>query len=453
MMLPKKKNPWWIFRRRIFLCAAGAILTIPLFFRIGRHWSNNPLYPYVFMPIARMFDSEFVHKMALWALKYGYAPNYIHLPDEEILESQVWSRTFRNPIGLAAGFDKNGSSFYELGNLGFGFVECGTITPQPQAGNPKPRVFRLTSDKAIINRYGFNNVGLQVAEKSLSRRLYLEQLAHLNPVTKYVVVGANVGTNKGSENPEEDYVNCVKTLGNFVDYIVVNVSSPNTPKLRELQEKDALESLVKKVQKARESLNPSHENVPILIKIAPDLTETQRKEIAEVSLKLDVDGIIVSNTTISRPDSLKSRWKTETGGLSGKPILEMSNNLLKDMYVHTKGKIPLIGSGGIFTGQDALEKIELGASLVQLYTSLAYEGPQIAIKIRKELADLLEKKGYSNVMDAIGAKVPEIPQLSRDDRLWLQVQKQQQLLAQRKQRTKEIIKPKITTASDFKKHL
>jgi len=286
--------------------------------------------------------------------------------------------------------------------MGFGFVECGSVTPEPQPGNDKPRVFRLVEDDAIINRYGFNSVGHQRVKQNLAASV------------KYkgsMKIGLNLGKNKTTEDPSADYV---RGLGIFsdslgaVDYMVVNISSPNTPGLRNLQSRKQLESLIDKLLAIRSEL---YIDAPLLLKIAPDLTMEEKKDIAQVVMKRKkgkyrVDGLIVCNTTIQRPETLKSDQNlvNETGGLSGRPLSQLATQTIRDMYKLTGGKIPIIGVGGVFTGTDAYEKIRAGASLVQLYTSLAIEGPPIVNKIKRELEECIRNDGLSNVSDAVGAE-------------------------------------------------
>jgi len=278
--------------------------------------------------------------------------------------------------------------------MGFGFIEIGSVCPKPQPGNPKPRVFRLEEDQAVINRYGFNSDG---ADKVITR---------LNDWREYEkqkntrgIIGVNLGKNKTTENAETDFVTGVHKLGSFSDYLVINVSSPNTPNLRDLQEEAVLKNLIIKVQTARDSICPK---TPVLIKIAPDLTDLQKVQIASVAKETQVDGIIISNTTISRSSELTSPHKTETGGLSGKPLFEISTKVLSDMYQLTSGTIPLIGVGGVSSGQDALEKIKAGATLVQLYTVLALNGPSTVDRIKNELTESLKREGFNNISEVIG---------------------------------------------------
>jgi len=272
------------------------------------------------------------------------------------------------------------------------FVEIGSVTPLPQAGNPKPRVFRLEEDRAIINRYGFNSHGAEVVRARLE-----------NYDKKYGIIGVNLGKNKDTLQPVADYVQGISTLGKYGDYIVINVSSPNTPGLRSLQGREVLRDLLTQVKPSRERIKRAdNRKIPLLVKIAPDLTESDKKDIANVVTDLGVDGLIISNTTIARPNTLISPFKKEEGGLSGSPLLSPSTKLIKEMFKLTHGKIPIIGVGGVSTGRDAYLKIRSGASLVQIYSSFAFEGPLVVRKIKDELTSLLVADGYKSVNDAIG---------------------------------------------------
>jgi dihydroorotate dehydrogenase len=297
---------------------------------------------------------------------------------------------FSNPVGLAAGFDKHAEVPDDLLELGFGFVEVGSVTPRPQPGNPRPRVFRLEEDRAVINRYGFNSQGLAVAAERLRKR-------H----GRSGIVGVNVGANKDSQDPVADYVEGVGELAGLASYFVINISSPNTPGLRTLQARDSLDALLDHVLAARRK-GDAQNSAPLIVKIAPDLSPEDCHDIAEVLLARGVDGLIVSNTTTARP-ALRSDSRDEAGGLSGVPLLEPSTKILAEMYRLTEGKLPLIGTGGIASGHDAYRKIRAGASLVQLYTALVFQGPRLIGQIKQELADLLTTDGYDNIAQAVGA--------------------------------------------------
>jgi len=337
-------------------------------------------------PLVRLFPAELAHNLTVAALKTGLVP---HQPsyNDPILATRLWGRDFKNPVGLAAGFDKNAEVPDAMLGQGFGFVEIGSVTPRPQPGNPRPRLFRLTPDRAVINRMGFNNQGLEVVAGRLAKR------------RRGGIVGANLGKNKTTEDAAADYEKGVRALGPLADYLVINVSSPNTPGLRALQGKEPLAELVGRTRAAVDALAVK---VPLLLKIAPDLTAEDLKDIAEVALEGGLDGLIVSNTTITRPDSLISEHRGETGGLSGAPLLDLSTEVLREVYRLTQGKLPLIGVGGIASGADAYAKIRAGASLVQLYSALVYQGTGLVTHIKTELAASLRRDGFTCLQDAVG---------------------------------------------------
>jgi len=339
----------------------------------------------------RLLPPEAAHRLTIRALASGLAPATAKASDP-ILASTVWGQNFVNPIGLAAGFDKGAEVFDPMLRLGFGFVEIGSVTPKPQPGNPTPRIFRLVEDGAVINRLGFNSAGLDAAVANLRHRA----------AERRGIVGVNLGKNRASADAAADYAAGVAALAPFADYLVINVSSPNTPGLRDLQQADVLRALVARVQAARRSAVPDRPP-PLLLKIAPDLTPEDRRDIADVALTSGVDGLIVGNTTISRPAGLRGRHAGETGGLSGRPLLELSTEVLRDIYRLTEGRLPLIGVGGIASGEDAYGKIRAGASLVQLYTALIYAGPGLIDRIKRELAARLRADGFAMVADAVGA--------------------------------------------------
>ncbi|NXD14874.1 PYRD dehydrogenase, partial [Nothocercus nigrocapillus] len=313
-------------------------------------------------------------------------------------EIHVFGRRFCNPVGLAAGFDKHGEAVDGLYGMGFGFVEVGTVTPQPQEGNPKPRVFRLAEDEAIINRYGFNSHGHAAVQRRLRARLPAQR--RLSEAG--MPLGINLGKNRSSADAAADYVAGVRALGPLADYLVVNVSSPNTPGLRDLQGRAKLRSLLSKVLSERDAL-PCERKPAVLVKIAPDLSAQDKQDIAGVVCELGVDGLIVSNTTVSRPRGLRSRQRTEPGGLSGAPLRELSTQTVRDMYALTQGRVPIVGVGGVSSGRDALEKIRAGASLVQMYTALVYHGPPAVRAVKQELQELLREQGFDSVAAAVGA--------------------------------------------------
>jgi dihydroorotate dehydrogenase len=336
-------------------------------------------------PLLFQLDAERAHGMTIAGLKavpIGPAPK-----SDPILETCFAGLTFPNPIGMAPGFDKNGEVPDALVRLGFGYAEVGTLTPLPQTGNPKPRVFRLIEDKAVINRLGFNNEG---QEKAMPR------LKQMRSRMGKGVLGINIGANKDSDDRIADYVIGVQNMAPLADYLTVNISSPNTPGLRALQDKGALEELLAAVMKAR-----GKNTVPVFLKVAPDLEPADVDDIVDVVGKQKLDALIVSNTTITRND-LKSRNQKETGGLSGAPLKEMAQQRLKDFRAASGGNIPLIGVGGIATAKDAYDRIRAGASLVQLYTGMIYEGPTIARCMASELAKLLKQDGFHSVSEAVG---------------------------------------------------
>ena len=328
--------------------------------------------------------AETAHDLTL-ALLGGVGPLLPRpLADPPSLRVVALGRSFPNPVGLAAGFDKNAAVPAAMARLGFGFVECGTVTPRAQNGNAKPRLFRLREDHAVINRMGFNNGGMEKAAANLARR-------------GAGITGINIGANKDSADRIADYRAAFTRLAPLADYVAVNVSSPNTPGLRGLQNKEELNRLIGTVQEARGAAKK-----PVLVKIAPDLDETALDEIAAVALMRGIDGLIVSNTTIARPP-LKSRHYRESGGLSGAPLKTASTKILRGMRQRVGGKLMLIGVGGISSGAGAYEKIRAGATLVQLYTALVYQGPGLVGRIKSELAECLTRDGYDHVAEAVGA--------------------------------------------------
>ncbi|CAH1779373.1 unnamed protein product [Owenia fusiformis] len=358
---------------------------------------NEKYYDEWVMPtLRRLMNPEKAHNFAVFCAKHGLVP-YMKKQNHDVLHTKVWDQEFTSPVGLAAGFDKQGQAVDGLLKMGFGFVEVGSVTPEPQPGNPKPRVFRLTEDEAVINRYGFNSDGHDVVYDRLKARQ-----DKTNPLDKGIL-GINLGKNKTSPDAADDYVKGVRRFGELADYLVVNISSPNTPGLRDMQGKQQLKDLLEKVVKERNELKCARKP-PLLVKIAPDLTEKDQKDIAEVVTKTQsrVDGLIISNTTISRPSTVQSDAKVETGGLSGKPLKDLATKTVSDMYKLTDGAIPIVGLGGISSGADAYEKIRAGASLVQLYTALTYHGPPIVGKVKRELAEILKKEGLASVQDAVG---------------------------------------------------
>nr|CAB3237603.1 dihydroorotate dehydrogenase (quinone), mitochondrial-like [Phallusia mammillata] len=354
---------------------------------------NQKFYANCFMPlIHKVLDAETAHKAAVKALAWNLLPGRKH-HDDPSLRQVIWNKEFQNPVGIAAGFDKDAEAMVGLSNMGFGFIEVGSVTPLPQIGNPKPRVFRLYEDKAVINRYGFNSCGQEAAKHRLNK--FDQHQCRGN-----IVLGVNLGKNKTSTDDVADYITGVRQLGKYADYIVINVSSPNTAGLRNLQQKKRLETLCKAILQERDKLV---NKPPVLVKIAPDLSDDDKQDIAKVVLECNVEGLIVSNTTVRRPESLRSVHKKEVGGLSGLPVRDVSTKLISEMYQLTEGKVPIIGVGGISNGTEAYEKIKAGASLVQIYTALVYGGPPVLTNMKKDLVEHLHKDGYENISQAIGA--------------------------------------------------
>ena len=335
------------------------------------------MYKLLIKPILFLFDPEWVHHSVFKSIKFiNKIPGVsnlirsIYVIKNTRLERKLFGLTFPNPIGLAAGFDKDAKLYKELSNFGFGFIEIGTVTPKPQEGNSKKRMFRLKEDNGLINRLGFNNEGVESAVKRLKQN-------------KGILIGGNIGKNKLTSNKEavNDYIDCFNILFDHVDYFVVNVSSPNTPKLRALQEKDPLKHLLSIL---KDVSNKKQISKPILLKIAPDLSDEQLLDIIEIINSLKIDGVIATNTTLSR-EGLKSSNKFETGGLSGSPLKDKSTSVIRFLKDKSKGNFPIIGVGGIHNPEDAIEKFKAGASLVQLYTGFVYEGPGIVKRINKTL--------------------------------------------------------------------
>lgn len=344
------------------------------------------LFPLV-RPLLHALPPEAAHRLTLLALRAGFAPGQ-SAADDPILRSSLWGLDFANPIGLAAGFDKDGVAVSPLLRLGFGFVEIGGVTPEPQPGNPRPRVFRLPGQGALINRLGLNSAGMSAVAANLRRR------------PRPGPVAVNLGRNKDSADAGADYRALVGTFAGLADFLVVNVSSPNTPGLRALQDRDALARLLDGVMAARSATG---HRTPVLVKIAPDLTSEDRADIAVVALASGIDGLVVSNTTIARPDGLPGDLASQAGGLSGRPLMGPSTELLREMAGRTGRRLPIIGVGGVASGADAYAKIRAGASLVQLYTALVYQGPALVTAIKRDLAALLRADGLASVADAVGA--------------------------------------------------
>jgi len=340
------------------------------------------LYPLI-RPFWFALDAERAHRATIAAVKLLPPRRPPDFPAS--LKSTVAGLEFPTPVGLAAGFDKDAEVAEQMLSFCFGFVEVGTVTPLPQVGNPKPRLFRLVEDKAVINRLGFNNRGQPAAFARLI------ECTHLHGV-----IGVNIGANKDSADRIADYVAGVRAMSGIAKYLTINISSPNTPGLRQLQDEGALRALLSAVSEAREKRGP-----PIFLKVAPDLGEGEPDQIVRVAMQFDVDAIIVANTTVSRPP-LKSKYRDEAGGLSGEPLRPLALQSLRDFRSASGGELPLIGVGGISTADDAWERIRAGASLVQLYTAMVYEGPHIARRIALGLVDRLNREGFANIEEAVG---------------------------------------------------
>ena len=347
-------------------------------------------------PFLRALDPEDAHGLAIKALRY--MPVTRAAPDAPDLAVRAFGLNFPNPIGIAPGFDKNAQVPDALLRLGFGFVEVGTITPRPQAGNPRPRLFRLEADEAVINRLGFNNEGAPSALARLAAR-----------AKEGGIVGVNIGANKDSSDRAEDYVRLIETFAPVASYFTVNISSPNTPGLRDLQQADALDDLLARVVEAREEVKPRSGPTPVLLKIAPDLTLAELDDVVGIARKRRVDGMIVGNTTITRPAALREREKAkEQGGLSGRPLFKLATRMLAETFVRAEGAFPLIGVGGIDSGPTAIAKIKAGATLLQMYTGLVFRGIGLVTEIKSDLAAALKRGHRESLAAMVGADAAEI---------------------------------------------
>ena len=335
-------------------------------------------------------DPEIAHNLAIKSLKFNFIPNV--LEDDKnnpLFKTKLFNKDLDNPIGMAAGFDKNAEVYNSLFKLGFGFVEVGTITPLKQYGNPKPRVFRLVEDEALINRLGFNNLGA----KNIFDRIKSNRQIGL--------LGINIGPNKDTENRLEDYLVCFKTFHEVADYITINISSPNTEDLRSFHEQTKLTKLLETIDKEKQNLSSK---IPIVVKVSPDIDDKEVKKIAEVLLSNNIEAVIISNSSDSSRDSLNNIQKYQKGGLSGKPIQEKSTKLISKFYKILDGRIKIIGVGGVDSGKSAYEKFLAGANYIQLYTGMVFRGPNIVNIIKKELKELLIKDGVRNFAEIIGKK-------------------------------------------------
>lgn len=345
-------------------------------------------------PALRFISPETAHGLALAALKAGLVPPE-RGTDDPVLATRLWGRDFTNPVGLAAGFDKHAEVMDALLATGFGFIEAGSVTPRPQRGNPKPRLFRLDEDEGVINRFGFNSEGLSP---------FVARLERHRAAGAKGIVGVNLGKNKETEDAAEDYAAGITATCRLADYLVCNLSSPNTPGLRALQARTAMQLVVAHALRTRDAEIPEPaQRPPLLVKIAPDLDNAGLEDVATVALSTGVDGIIIGNTTLSRPASLRSAHKAEAGGLSGRPLMALSTERLGVLSRMLGGRVPLVGCGGIASGADAYAKIRAGASLVQLYSALVFHGPGLVTRIKQDLAARLKADGFRTVGDAVGA--------------------------------------------------
>ena len=344
------------------------------------------LRPFVFN-----LDPETTHDLAIKSLKYNFLPSSLFsVTDEEMLSTKLFGKEISNPIGLAAGFDKSAEVYNQIFKLGFGFVEVGTVTPKQQYGNEKPRVFRLTKDQALINRLGFNNDGAEVVRKRIENN---------SPDS---LLGINIGPNKDSKDMINDFIKCAEIFFPLGDYITVNISSPNTPGLRDFHKIEVLDKLLLKINQVREK---SNFNKFFLLKVSPDLENSSVDNITKLILEHKIDGVILTNTTDKNRENLLDKKKEEVGGLSGRPLKDLSTQFIKKFYKNLKGEIPIIGVGGIDSGESAFEKISAGASALQLYTGLIYKGPTVIKDIKNELIRILKNKGFKNIQEAVGSSL------------------------------------------------
>ena len=342
----------------------------------------------VLRPFLFNLDPETVHDLAIKSLKFNpLSSKMFEVEDEQMLKVEVFGKNFPNPIGLAAGFDKSAEAYNSLLKLGFGFVEVGTVTPLKQFGNPKPRIFRLEDDHALINRLGFNNDGMEIIRNRIKSD------------GKKGILGVNIGPNKETKDKKNDFCLGLKNFFSVADYITVNISSPNTAGLRDFHDKEKLKDLLLTLNKIKKD---NKSNIPLLLKVSPDIKDNYISEVADTATQNDISAIILTNTTSGNRDNLVSEKKKEEGGLSGEPLQKISTNMIKKFYKQLNGKIPIIGVGGVSSGKSAYEKIIAGASLLQLYTSFVYRGPSAAKDIKKELIQILKTEGIKSIKDAIG---------------------------------------------------
>ncbi|RZO62882.1 MAG: quinone-dependent dihydroorotate dehydrogenase [Candidatus Pelagibacterales bacterium] len=341
-----------------------------------------------FRPFIFKLEPERAHRLAIESLKLNYLPkSFFKTENEEMLEIKAFNKKFPNPIGLAAGFDKSAEVYNSLFRFGFGFVEIGTVTPVKQYGNPKPRIFRLERDEAMINRLGFNNDGIKLISERITKN------------KSNGILGINIGPNKNTENQEEDFILGFKNFYNLADYITINISSPNTENLRDFHQVEKLIKLLKLIKKEKEKYNSQ---IPIMLKISPDIEDKTIEEIADVAINNSITALILTNTTNKNRNKLIESNKNEIGGLSGKPLENISNNLIKKFYKKLKNKVLIIGVGGIDSGKSAYNKIISGATLLQLYTGMVYKGPEVVKNIKKDLINHLKQDGVKNFKEIIG---------------------------------------------------
>ena len=342
----------------------------------------------ILRPFLFNIDPETAHDLAIKSLKFNPLPSKMfEVEDEQMLKIHLLGKNFPNPIGLAAGFDKSAEAYNSLLRLGFGYVEVGTITPLKQFGNPKPRIFRLKDDYALINRLGFNNDGIEIIKNRIKSD------------GKKGILGVNIGPNKETKDQKNDFCLGLKNFFDIADYITVNISSPNTEGLRDFHDQEKLKDLLLALNKIKKE---NKTDISLLLKVSPDIEDNHISEIVDVATKNDIAAIILTNTTNVNRDNLKSEFKKEEGGLSGEPLQQISTNMIKKFYKQLNGKIPIIGVGGVNSGKSAYEKIIAGASLLQLYTSFVYRGPSVAKDIKKELIKILKAEGLNNIKEAIG---------------------------------------------------
>jgi len=342
----------------------------------------------ILRPFLFNIDPEIAHDLAIKSLKFNPLPSKMfEVENEQMLKIQLLGKNFPNPIGLAAGFDKSAEAYNSLLRLGFGFVEVGTVTPLKQFGNPKPRIFRLKDDYALINRLGFNNDGIEIIKNRIKSD------------GKKGILGVNIGPNKETKNQKNDFCLGLKNFFDIADYITVNISSPNTEGLRDFHDQEKLKDLLLALNKIKKE---NKTDISLLLKVSPDIEDNHISKIVDVATKNDIAAIILTNTTSVNRDNLKSEFKKEKGGLSGEPLQQISTNMIKKFYKQLNGKIPIIGVGGVNSGKSAYEKIIAGASLLQLYTSFVYRGPSVAKDIKKELIKILKAEGLNNIKEAIG---------------------------------------------------